>query len=350
MKEVLFRVNAGINVGLGHISRCMQIAHKVSEYSKVSFCIHTDNQELVTKYISEISEGANLNDVFFIDNKKDDLGILVRSVKDRDALLVLDHYDVDEQYQLYLKSNNIHWMQLDSKASQKFYGDIVQHGSPGATVDLYSSLHGSSDTVFLLGPRYVIVNDSLKRLHKKSAIRRNLKNIFISFGGGYAKGALLKYIGFLGEAFPYYNFYAVLRSSHPDLNELKKIADKNANISLFIDYNKVYDLMVKCDLAILASGGMSYEAATVGLPSILIGLEDNQHINLRGCSDIGISISLGLIETVSANDVINAIRQLQSNIEELSRMSTTALQVFDGEGADRIALIIKNKFFNNKTL
>ncbi len=342
MQEILFRVNAGLNVGFGHIVRCMQIARELSDDYLISFCIYAQKRADVERFFSEVSSEISINRIIYIEQKENDLSIIVDYIRKNNAFLVLDHYDVDESYQLFLKENGIHWLQLDSHAAQKFYGDVVQHGSPGATEQLYASLHGSSDTVFLLGPKYVIVNRELRALHENARARKEIKKVFVSFGGGYAKGALLKYIETVGQAFPQNEFNVVLRANNPDIESLKRIEETNDNIRLYIDYGAVYSLMCDCDIALLAAGGMSYEAATVGLPSILIAIEDNQLINLKGCSDIGVSASLGLIENVTPQDVISAFNYIKDTPHKLNTMSKIAFREFDGRGVERIANYLKD--------
>lgn len=346
MQEVLFRVNAGVNVGYGHVVRCMQIAKELADDYLISFSIYAQKRKEVESFFSEISSGIRIHSIIYIERKEDDLPTIVDYVQKNDAFLVLDHYDVDEAYQLFLKEKGIHWLQLDSYAAQKFYGDVVQHGSPGATEQLYAALHGSPKTKFLLGTKYVIVNRELRYLHENAKVRQEIKNVFVSFGGGYAKGALLKYIETVGQFFPNIEFDVVLRANNPDIESLKRIEEANDNVRLYIDFDAVYSLMCVCDIAILAAGGMSYEAATVGLPSILIAVENNQLVNLKGCSDIGISTSLSLIEKVSPQDVITAIDELRNNPHKLKAMSAIALREFDGRGVERIAKYLKDNILS----
>lgn len=347
-QEILFRVNAGLNVGYGHVVRCLQIARELKDDYLISFCVYAEKREDVERFFSEAKSEINLHQVIYVEHKEDDLRILVDYVQENNAFLVLDHYDVNEQYQLYLKEKGVHWLQLDSHAAQKFYGDVVQHGSPGATEILYAPLHGSPDTKFLLGPKYVIVNKELRKLHTKVKPRNNIHKVFVSFGGGYAKGALLKYIEPVGKAFPELEFEVVLRGTHPDLGSLTLIEKEYSNIHLYVNYGAVYQLMCECDLAILAPGGMSYEAATVGLPAILIAIEDNQLVNLKGCSDLGISKSLGLVDNVTPQEVIEALSEIMNTPDKLKSMSAIALREFDGRGVERIARYLKDNILNNK--
>ncbi|MBR5391676.1 MAG: UDP-2,4-diacetamido-2,4,6-trideoxy-beta-L-altropyranose hydrolase [Prevotella sp.] len=347
--EILFRVSAGMDVGLGHLSRCMNIACELSKHYSISFFIETDTPEGVSLFLDGIAESITFKNVFYfpIEEHSLDISRIVDYISENNAFLVLDHYRVDEDYQLSLKVAGVHWMQLDSHAAQVFYADIVQHGSPGATEELYKNLHGTDSGIFLLGPKYVIVNNVYCTLHNTARVRKTLSRILVSFGGGYAKGALKKYIPHLATCFPTIDFHIVFRGNHPDRSYLESIANTQSNIHLYIDYDDIPNLMLNCDLGILASGGMSYEAATLGLPLILIGIEDNQYINLKGCSDLGIACSLGTLSNVTPELLCKTITLLQTDISRITEMSKQALENFDGKGVKRIAKVLEQTIISN---
>ena len=347
MPHVLFRVNAGKKVGMGHLARCMSIARRIADFSAVSFMVSTDSRISVETFIRQHSAGFNIERLLFIGtlNMGEEIELLVRFLYENSAYLVLDHYDVNEEYQLCLKKQGVHWFQLDSHARQIFYADYVHHGSPGATKELYRNLQGETNTEFLLGTRYIIVDDNFSRSHKMAKVRVHVQHILVSFGGGDARGALRKYLPELLQRFPAIKFHVIVRSNNQDIVFFKEVVASGKNVELYIDCNNVAEIMLSCDLAILAPGGMSYEAATLGLPMILIAIEDNQCINLQGCSEVGIARSLGIIDQVAPRKLCDAVSDLVHDTKSLSSMSYRALKEFDGRGTDRIRDIFKQEIF-----
>ena len=55
----------------------------------------------------------------------------------------------------------------------------------------------------------------------------------------------------------------------------------------------IHRLMVACDLAIGAGGGSAWERCCVGLPTIMIGIADNQSDVAAALADAGAAIDLG---------------------------------------------------------
>src|SRR5690606_28089218 len=120
------------------------------------------------------------------------------------------------------------------------------------------------------------------------------------------------------------------------LSEIKDIVNRRDHIELFISADKVDELMLKSDLAIISPGTISYEAACMGLPMILIPIADNQLMNAEGWSEIGCALSLEEINKIAPEALISAIRDLANSSERLSQMSTIALNAVDGLGAVRV--------------
>lgn len=345
MSGVLFRFNAGSDIGYGHASRCICLAKHLPIECEISFVIYSDNPDSVLSFIKTRERVHYIRDTIFLNNKtaQEDLYNVIKYVKANGFFLVLDHYDVNEEYQIQLLSAGVHWLQLDSMAKQKFYANYVQHGSPGATDDMYKNLKGNNKTVFLLGPKYAIIDDSFSTLHKTVRTRNSIKRVLLSFGGGNAKGAICKYLSHLAHYFSSLDFLVVIKSTIFELYKLKDIAKKYQNVHLCIDIDNIAELMCSSDLAILAPGVMSYEAATVGLPLILIATEENQFINLKGCAKIGLAKSLGFIDQVSPDKLCNSLDMLINRPSIIQEMSSIALKNFDGNGVNRIINQIMNE-------
>lgn len=103
---------------MGHLARCMSIAGKISDFSATSFMVSTDSRISVETFIRQHTAGFNIERLLFIGALKmeDEIELLIRFLHENNAYLVLDHYEVNEEYQLCLKKQGIHWFQLDSHA------------------------------------------------------------------------------------------------------------------------------------------------------------------------------------------------------------------------------------------
>jgi len=339
-KTFILRINAGFKYGMGHLSRTLSLARLLVLEKDIFFIIKTDDENMIKQFVQE----NNLHEIYsfnYINSETDtsiELEYLVSEINQKQAFLILDHYEAQESYQLYLKQKGIHWFQFDSHALWKFYGDIVMHASPGATPQLYEPLRGNKNTIFLLGPKYAVVNDKFKLLHNTIKPRIHLKRILISFGAGNDSGAIIKCLSLLekNNLLPLYKFDIAVGNKNHYINEIKSFAKRESTISVRIDEKEMGQLMSDCDLGIIAPGTLSYEAASVGLPMILLAIASNQNINLIGWQNIGAAISLGYLNDFTPEDLSESVNYLHSNLKILESMSKNGLDNVDGKGCERI--------------
>ena len=88
--------------------------------------------------------------------------------------------------------------------------------------------------------------------------------------------------------------------------------------------------MWKCDLAISAGGQTTYELARVGVPTIAIGLAENQRNNIRGW------IEKGFLKKELWYDDDNLFEELIGEIITKADGVNNNRNFCDGQGARRI--------------
>src|SRR5690606_18475402 len=252
------------------------------------------------------------------------------------SLLIVDHYNATADYQKQLLSRGIKWLQLDSHAKVGFYANWVLHGSPGANSALYEPLRKNPQTSFLLGPKYCIIKEQLLVNYNHRKVREELKKVLICFGGGNDKGATLECLKRLDfKELPNVEFNVVIGSFNQDYEDIRIF--ENKGLIKIVEPNMLLHMMIESDLALIAPGMMSYEAAFLGLPMLLVTIADNQIINAKSWEEKGCAINIGGISEIKAN--INT--HIMSCINSLRIMSQNCLTLVDGNGVKRIVNEIK---------
>ncbi|MGX1753725.1 PseG/SpsG family protein [Sphingobacterium sp. NPDC055346] len=333
--KIVIRLDAGQRFGLGHLSRCISLVQGFKSENSI-FIIKTDSLNLVKTYLKN-----TLNLPFTLIPLDVEIGLneeinLLEKHCVENTLLILDHYEATEEYQIEIKKRNISWLQLDSHAKVNFLANWVMHGSPGATTDLYEPLRKCPNTRFLLGPKYCIIKDQLKMQKDKRRLRTNLKNIVICFGGGEDGGATLECLKSLDfQLFSDIEFSVIINPVNSDYEEIC-LFEKEGLIRIYDQY-RLTELMILSDLGLIAPGMMSYESAFLGLPMILISIADNQFINAVSWEKRGCAMNVGGVENISLkiNNYINHCK------DALYEMSANCLTLVDGRGVERIVNEIK---------
>jgi len=108
------------------------------------------------------------------------------------------------------------------------------------------------------------------------------------------------------------------------------------NITLHCDPRSMSDLMIAADMAVGAGGSTAWERATLGLPSVVLVLADNQRALAQGLAEKG---ALSVVQQKEDwPSVIAALKKLLQDREAWQTMSRQAALVCDGRGTNRLAL------------
>jgi len=326
--------------GLGHLSRCLCLAKELVKTYKISFIIKSDDQLKVTTFINTIFNSDNTNVISFIDKHTtiaNEILFIIDEVTKNNSFLILDHYEADESYQKRLYENNIKWLQFDSHALINFYATFILHGSPDATNDKYLPLLINKKAELLLGTKYAIVGENFRKFKKVNYRTAAIQRVLLCFGGGDDNNATFKCLSLLNlSEFDSIEFYIVISDLNQRKEDILKIASNHANVVVSINESQIYKEMNKSDLAIISPGTLSYEAACIALPMLLISIADNQMINASGWVRIEAAKYLGTIDNLNTSCLNQELRTINEDVEGRIKMHHNCLSAIDGNGVVRI--------------
>ena len=130
-------------------------------------------------------------------------------------------------------------------------------------------------------------------------------------------------------------------------NEVKKIKDAlnyyKIKPELISGKPKIMSrLLLWADLAIIAGGLTKYEAAVTGTPAITISPFDREAEMVRYFETGGTLVNLGILNSLQAYDIANALNNLIFNQMLRLQMSKNGKNLFDTHGVSRIVSEIQN--------
>jgi UDP-2,4-diacetamido-2,4,6-trideoxy-beta-L-altropyranose hydrolase len=194
-----------------------------------------------------------------------------------DEIVVLDGYQFDSEYQKKIKEKGSKLVCIDDFHDQFFYADLVINHAPGVYKEDYK---GESYTKYLLGPDYALLRpEFLETVPDKRIDRnRNVKNIFICFGGSDSKSLTAKVLSWLPSKGHSITIVIGDAYSHQDeLNEvIKERKDFEINVKNSLSAKEMKNELEKTDLAIVPASGILFEVISTGLPVISGYYTDNQ--------------------------------------------------------------------------
>lgn len=332
---VLFRCNAGPEIGFGHLVRCRALAHALHERGEG--CVMVGPHQSYAKPVDhEIFE--DWIPVPDWPSSSDDAQRLIDIAQVKQAKwLVLDDYRVDETYQLALRRLRLRWLQFDAGANKPLWADIILNASPSAHAEDYPAIVRNPNAQLLLGPAYAILRPEFQDVTPRKP-GRPVENILVTFGGGDDRGVNQFVLSvLLPVAEPGQRFIVISGANNPNNPILKEWIETSGegSVTLHIDPDNVAQIMLSCDLAVMAGGASTHEALRCGLPMILISIASNQEKQCDAWSFLDGAIYLGDFSKVKKESLVDAFSCMRKNI--VSRASPLK---YAGKGAKVISKLL----------
>lgn len=355
--NILFRVDASIWVGSGHVMRCLVLADEMQMQGwNVKFaCLPQkgDMCEYVTARGYEvimltaplecrIPQDTSDYDAWLQRDIEDDAYETIKYLKDIDWI-VCDHYAIGEKWQKLIHNNTkVKIIAIDDLV-RKHEAEIVIDQTLNRKPDEYQScqLVITGTDFALLAPQF-----AEKRIlaSKRSQLTKPIK-VLVSMGGVDLPNASLKVLQALISCGLDTKITVLLSERSPNFKYVAEFSNQYENITHVAFTSEMAELMITHDVAIGAPGSTSWERACVGLPSIIIPLADNQSeiSDQLMKEEVAIKLDLNDIESNFAN-------VFEMVVKNWKAMHTKNLSICDGLGAKRVVATItefKNESNNN---
>jgi len=336
--KVIFRVDASLEMGIGHVMRCLTLANELKQQNHeiVFICRElTGNLILLIKYPVLVlpkndnfqSDGLYLN--WLGATQEQDAEQTIKVIPKNTDLLIVDSYALDEIWHKQLRPYTKKIMVIDDLADRQFDCDVLLNQNLGIQKENYKN-KVSNNCELLLGCDYALLRSEFSKIREKALEKRKntkkIKNILISMGGSDTQN---RTYDILQEIADDLNIVVVLGSLSP-YNAMIKTYAKDKNIEVIIDANNMSELMFEADLAIGAGGSTSWERCCLGLPTLLFITAENQR-----------KIAENLVKLDAVKVVDNLKENLQDILNDFSlwqTMSKRAQIVCDGLGVKRIKI------------
>lgn len=351
LMRIAFRTDASIQIGTGHVMRCLTLADALRDRgAQCSFICRQHPGHLVDLIRQR---GHEVHTLPADDDRYPTLAQPAHAAwlgadwatdagQSRQALgqenvdwLVVDHYALDRQWETALRPYARKIMIIDDLADRLHDGDLLLDQNLGRTKEDYAGLL-KLGTLTLIGPQYALLRPEFAQWREYSLARRakpQLKNLLITMGGvdeGNATGQVLDAVKTC-ELPDDLRITVVMGPHAPWLEQVQsKAATMPCPTRVLTGVNNMAQLMAESDLAIGAAGSTSWERCSLGLPSIQLVLADNQKEAAKALSDSNAAILLN--ESTGMRVLMQKL-----SIEKLQQMTCSASSICSGQGAIRVA-------------
>lgn len=349
MSRIVFRVDASMQLGGGHVVRCATLAralvqkgaevHFLCRSLSGHFCDWLQDAHFSVVRMPAVAAGF-ADDLTETRAALAPLGLI--------DWLVVDHYELDARWEGALRPLAKQIMVIDDKADRAHDCDILldqNYIRDAAT--RYDGLVPASCRE-LLGPRYALVRNDF-RLARQILRDRDgkVRKLLICFGATDPVGhtlAALQAISHNADA--YERIDVVTSPQNPRAAVLREQCAALANTCFHCPADDFVALLEAADLAMGAGGAMNWERACLALPTIAFGIADNQEATLASLIKDGVVLGQAAMPVPDSDMMAAWLAVAASNPDLLQGLSARSVALVDGRGADRVADVMIPSVFS----
>ena len=339
--KVLFRADASLALGSGHVQRCLALAAALSAKGASCTFAARDLPGNANALIKAAGHAIRVLPPQPVDPESD-AAETARAIAGLGTvdLVVVDHYDLDRRWEDAFKPYAQRCAVVDDLANRSHRCDVLVDVTQAEDRAAQYEPLVPADALLLLGPRYAILRPDFRYLRATMRNRSGaLDRVLISFGAIDADNhseLAWRAVRAIAQAA---EIDIVLGGNAPHLKQITAAIQADTRTHLHVNTPAMADLMAAADLAVGAGGTTTWERACLGLPAIVTAIADNQRDNIRALAGTGAAVSVPAGDGY-AERLRDAVSALKADPSRLMAIGKAAGDLVDGKGAERLAAIL----------
>lgn len=351
----IVRVDASLKIGTGHVMRCLTLAEELRRRGDdVCFLCrkHPGHMgDIITRKNFHVSFLPEHEQALKTHPEKRDYSAWLGVSQDEDAKqtihslgseyvdwLIVDHYGLDIVWEKELRPYANRIMVIDDLANRKHDCDLLLDQSISrANEKRYGKLLPDY-CINLLGVKYAVIREEFRQARKFCSMRGNgVARILVYFGGNDPNNLTGMSLEALDSPkLSHLWVDTVIGADNPHLEKVEKQVRNRPGTRLHIQPEGFVELMLRADLCIGAGGTTTWERITLGLPSIVITVAENQESIIKELAKSDFVTWIGKKEHITPSAIRNSLLCVTDTMGTQELLSTPPNPV-DGFGALRVA-------------
>lgn len=353
--QVVFRTDASLHIGTGHVMRCLTLADALHERGAKSTFICRPHAGHLLELIQQRGHTAKAlapaDDAYtapadpchaqwlgtdWASDAEQTKQVLGNQAVD---WLVVDHYALDRRWEQAMRPLTRRIMAIDDLADRPHDCDLLLDQNLGRQAQDYEGLDYGQPQM-LIGPAYALLRPEFADWREYSLQRRvqpQLKNLLITMGGVDQVNATGQVLDALTncELPADLRITVVMGASSPWLAQVRAQAVAMPSpTQVLAGVSNMAQLMAESDLCIGAAGGSAWERCCLGVPTLVLVLAANQRAGAMALQAHG-SARLAA-DTDQLMKQLTALLNAEKEGAILSEMSQAAAKLTAGDGAAQV--------------
>jgi len=353
--RVVFRTDASLQIGTGHVMRCLTLATGLADRgAQVDFICRGHQGNLIALIEQQgfriiTLPGASGGDKASLDQPahahwlgcdwQTDAQQSLDAISGMVDWIIVDHYALDHRWETVMRAKCARIMCIDDLADRSHDCDLLLDQSLGRCSKDYAHLVPKTAKL-LLGPKYALLRPEFAQWRDASLARREtpqLRHILVTMGGVDADNVTGRVLAALqrADAATFDKITVVLGPHAPWREQVtKQAANMPVLTQVLSGVDNMAELMTSCDLAIGAGGSTTWERCALGVPSILIILAENQRNIGRSLHQSGAAFVIDADKPFCSP--IRDVLRLCSDLGNLRNCVQACGAICDGTGCERV--------------
>lgn len=326
--RVLLRADASPIQGTGHVMRCLTLSEELLRRGHEVILF---TNESGVPWLQEIISNSN---VIIEITQQHELEI-ENCLEHEPDWVVIDSYEISAATISQL-STHVRVLAIVDGDTRGIDATMYLDHNLGAEKAIWPIDSGQK---MLAGSKYALIRDSIlsQKRSRPWQFQHEVPHIVAVMGGSDPTGSIVSVAQALADISDLSTATIVVNPQWQD--DVSSALEGESHVRVISPTPNLSELIGFADIAISASGTSAWELCTLGIPSLLVAVVDNQRESLAQLVEerlvMGIDASRGG-STELSTDIARMVSELISTPQLRRNLSDNCLAIFDGLGKKRI--------------
>lgn len=351
--RVAIRTDAAAAIGLGHIKRCLSLAHVLREAGAEVAVVMAKRDIDVSAFVRQagceyiqIAQCLGFENTgvrkpaacSFAGTEEDARQTVEALAKWMPEWVIVDHYNLDADWHSQVRQSlNAKIAAIDDLADRTLAAEvIINHNFSEDHHAKYKALISSGSKI-LGGPRFALLGQSYVYAQPYQ-FRETVQSIGVFMGGTDPVNASTMVLAACRTHGAFQGSIEIATTSaNPHFASLEAACKQWPNTKLLVDESELSGFFARHDLQIGAGGGATWERCCMGAPTLALICAENQNVVIPALHRLGV---LETVSQVSHKAIGEAVRKLIDTPDRRRHLNNASRLIVDGHGAKRVALAL----------
>ena len=329
--RIYFRSRGGKTHGWGDIVRLASIAENLyKKKNQVIFIYEGDN------FIKNYLKNFSFKKIRLPENIKLKNEIKIIKKLENASHIFIEMLNINLNLQNFYKTKTEKLIIIDDILDKKYSSDFTISCQDNKK-NKAKLVRSKNNKIYIGSKFFPFDKEIIEESKKKENKFKSISSLLIFLGGGDYSKAYIKIAKSLRDLKYKKITFITSKSNYKNIfNELKKI---RRDLLVLNGVKRVGKLFNKNDTAIVAGGFTKYEAAIMGVPSLVISTQWHQiKLSANFCKKTGCD-HLGHFSQINENEIYNSLKKL-FNIRKRKKIIKNYKKIVDINGLDKIFNIV----------